>query len=107
MDPLKHNLEQTLYDAYFINKLMLLEKKLCKRKKRTFMLLTFCILDTPKGVFWQTSEDPDEMPPNVAFHQGLHWLLWSIQSSGSEVHNHLKISTCDPLKYIMNNPIPL
>ena len=27
------------------------------------------------------------------------------QSSGTEVHNYLKISTCGPLKYIMNNPI--
>ena len=27
------------------------------------------------------------------------------QSSGTEVHNYLEISTCDPLKYIMDNPI--
>ena len=27
------------------------------------------------------SEDPDEMPHNVAFHQGLHYLLRQEQSS--------------------------
>ena len=26
-------------------------------------------------VVWQNSDDPDEMPHNVAFHQGLHCLL--------------------------------
>ena len=27
------------------------------------------------------SEDPDEIPLNVTFHQGLHYLLWQKQSS--------------------------
>ena len=43
------------------------------------------------------SEDPDEMPQNAAFHQGLHCLLRQIQSSGTEVHIYFKNSTCDPL----------
>ena len=30
------------------------------------------------------SEDPDEMPHNAAFHQGLHCLLTQNQSSVSE-----------------------
>ena len=31
-----------------------------------------------------TSEDPDEMPHNAAFHQGLHYLLrqkWSLEKN--------------------------
>ena len=51
------------------------------------------------------SEDPDEMPHIVAFRQGLLCLLRSIKSSGTAVNNYLDISTCDPLKYIMDNPI--
>ena len=43
-------------------------------------------------------EDPDEMTQNAAFHQGLHCLLNQIQTSGTELHNHFEISTCDPLK---------
>ena len=31
------------------------------------------------GIF-ANSEDPDEMPQNVAFHQGLHYLLRQIHS---------------------------
>ena len=31
------------------------------------------------------SEDPDEMPHNVAFHQGLHCLLRQNQSSEKEI----------------------
>ena len=42
------------------------------------------------------SEDPDEMPQNAAFHQGLHCLLRKIQLSGTREHNYLKISTPDP-----------
>ena len=28
-----------------------------------------------------------------------------IQSSGTEVHDYLEVSTCDHFKYIMGNPI--
>ena len=77
-------------------------------------------METPKWVLWQTvktqmkchtmyhfnrvypafanSEDPDEMPPNAAFHQGLHYLLRLKQSSGTEIHHNLESSTCDLLK---------
>ena len=43
-------------------------------------------------------------PQNAAFYQDPHCLL---STSGTEVHilNYLEISTCDPLKYIMVNPI--
>ena len=51
------------------------------------------------------SEDPDEMPQNVAFHQGLYSLLRKTQSSGTEINDYLEITTCDALKYIMGNPI--
>ena len=34
------------------------------------------------------SEDPDEMQHNAAFHQGLHFLLKSKQSSGTELHHN-------------------
>ena len=49
------------------------------------------------------SEDPDEMPHNAAFHQGLHFLPIPKQSPGTIVHHNLKISTCDSLKYILTD----
>ena len=64
MDPLKHNLEQTLYDAHFINKFMLFEKKTLQEKK--ILLLIFCRLETPKGVFWQTVKT--QMKCNKTWH---------------------------------------
>ena len=48
------------------------------------------------------SEDPDEMRQNVAFHQGLHFLLSSKQSLGTGIHHTLEIPTCDPVKYTLN-----
>ena len=51
------------------------------------------------------SEGPDEMLQNAAFHQGLHFLLRSKQFSGIDIHHNFEISTCGPLKYIMDNPI--
>ena len=49
--------------------------------------LTLCILETHKRVLWQNSEDPDEMPHDAAFHQGLNCLLIFKQSSGTEKHH--------------------
>ena len=49
------------------------------------------------GYFSKNSEDPDEMPQNAAFHQGLHRLPRSIQYSRTEVNNCSEISTNDPL----------
>ena len=43
------------------------------------------------------SEDPDEMQQHAAFHQGLHCLLRLKQHSGTEKHQNLENSTCDPL----------
>ena len=51
------------------------------------------------------SEDPDEMQHIAAFHQGLHCMLRLKQPSGTEIHNNLETSTCNPLKYKMGNPI--
>ena len=48
------------------------------------------------------SEHPDEMPPNAAFHQGLHCLLRQIRSSEKEIKK--KNLTCDPSIYIMDHP---
>ena len=42
------------------------------------------------------SEDPDEMPHNVAFHQGLHCLPKIKTILGTEVQLYLKIQACDP-----------
>ena len=52
------------------------------------------------------SEDPDEMPHNVAFHQGLHFLPRQKRSSEKEntiTYMYLEIINCDPLIfYIMD-----
>ena len=50
------------------------------------------------------SEDPDEMPHNVAFHQGLHCLQRQNRSSENEIQYFLEILTCDPSMYIMDYP---
>ena len=49
-----------------------------------------------------SSEDPDEMQHDAAFHQGLHCLLRLKRLSRSDIHHN---STCDPLKYTMGSPI--
>ena len=47
------------------------------------------------------SEDPDEMPHSVAFHQDLHCLLNRKQSSEKIIKSYLEIITCDPSIYTM------
>ena len=42
------------------------------------------------------SEDPDEMPHNVAFHLDLHCLLRQKQSSEKEIIFYIEIIACDP-----------
>ena len=37
------------------------------------------------------SEDPDEMPHEAAFHQGLHCLLRQKQSPEIEIHNFIEM----------------
>ena len=44
-----------------------------------------------------SSEDPDEMPQNVAFHLGLHCLPRQKCSSEKEMQYILEIKTSDPL----------
>ena len=44
------------------------------------------------------SVDPDEMQHNAAFHQGLHCLLRSKESSGTEIHHKLENFICYSLK---------
>ena len=43
-------------------------------------VLALCRQKTPKRVL-----DPDEVPQNAAFHQGLHCLMWQNQSSDKEL----------------------
>ena len=57
----------------------------------------------PKTGDSANSEDPDEMPHYVAFHQGLHCLLRQNQSLENEVY-FLEISICDPSMYTMDHP---
>ena len=40
--------------------------------------------------------DPDEMPHNVAFHQGQHCLLRQNQFSEKEMQHFSEFITCDP-----------
>ena len=44
-------------------------------------ILTLCIQENPKRVVLQTEMTQNEMPQNVAFHQGLHCLLKLKRSS--------------------------
>ena len=47
--------------------------------------LTLWRLETPKIGTLANSEDPDEMPHDIAFHQGLHCLQRQEQSSKKEL----------------------
>ena len=55
-----------------------------------------------KGTF-VNSEDQDEMPHNVAFYQGLHYLLRQNWSSEKEIQHFLDIISCDPSIYTMDH----
>ena len=48
------------------------------------------------------SEVLNEMLQNVSAGPAM---FAKINMLGTEVHNYLEISNCDPLKHIMNNPI--
>ena len=49
-------------------------------------------------------EDPDKLPQNAIFHQGLHCLLRGKQSSGKETNYITRfILTCDPLTCTMDH----
>ena len=50
------------------------------------------------------SEDPDEMPHHVAFHQGLHCLLRQKRSSDKKNTIFSKIITGHPLIKTMDHP---
>ena len=50
------------------------------------------------------SEDPDEMPHNAAFHQGLQYLLRRKQSSEKDKKIGYYILTCDPSISTMDHP---
>ena len=50
-----------------------------------------------------SSEDPDEMPYNSAFHQGLYGLLRKNPSSEKYTF-YMEIITCDPSVYTMDHP---
>ena len=48
------------------------------------------------------SEDPDEIPHYVTFHQDLHCLLRRKQSLEREIQFYLEALTCVPLNYTMD-----
>ena len=49
------------------------------------------------------SEDPDDIPHNVVFHQSLHCLLRQIDLRRKKYKICLEIITCDPSIYIMDH----
>ena len=49
------------------------------------------------------SEDPNEMPQNAAFHQGLHCLLIQYQYSEKEIQFYMKITTSNPSIYTQDH----
>ena len=49
------------------------------------------------------NKDPDEIPHNGAFDQGLHCLLRQKRSSEKEIQYFWKIITCESLIYRMDN----
>ena len=49
------------------------------------------------------SGDPDKMPHNAAFHQGVHYLLRQNRTSEKQIQYCLKIITHDPSLYTMAN----
>ena len=55
-------------------------------------------METPKGLFWQT------VKVQMKCHKCGTVFYDKILSSGTEVCNNLKISTCEPLKYIRTLP---
>ena len=51
------------------------------------------------------STDSDEMPQNVAFHQGLHYLLQAKNNLMRKKYNfYLEIKAHNPLIYTMDHP---
>ena len=52
-----------------------------KVQSQVIILITFCILETPQRVLWQTLKTQ----VNAAFHQCLHCLLRFNQHSGTEI----------------------
>ena len=57
----------------------------------------------PLNRYLANSEEPDEMPHNVAFHLGLHYLPRQNQSLEKEIC-FLEIITSDPSIYTMDHP---
>ena len=54
-------------------------------------------------VILANSDNPDTMPHDAAFHQGLHRLLIQKRSSKKEIQFCLEIITCDPSNYTMDH----
>ena len=50
------------------------------------------------------SEDPDEMPHNVAISSGSTLLVRQKVSSEKEIHFYMEIRACDPSIYTMDHP---
>ena len=54
---------------------------------QSYISLTFCILETSKGVHWQTVKMQNVLFANI----------------NTEVYNNMVLSTFDPLQHIMDN----
>ena len=55
-----------------------------------------CIWALPKCVLWQTVKTQIKILHNVAFHQGLHCLLWHKQSTEKEKQFYCRLSLVNP-----------
>ena len=75
-----------------------------RTKVTTCLHLNLYIPVAPKCVLWQT-EDPNEMPHDAVFYQGLHSLLRQKRSSAKEKHFfYLEIISGDSSIYTRGHP---
>ena len=66
-------------------------------------ILKLCILHGDSNfmdILANTSDDPDEIPHNAAFHQSLQYLLRQKLSSEKEIQFYLEIKTSEPFIYM-------
>ena len=97
----KHMHEGVLVPKIFFYKMTAIYENLDKFSNISFDIFNLLKTRNPNVGTFANSEDPDEMPHDVAFHQGLHFLLRQKQSSEKEIQYFLEIITCDPFIYTM------
>ena len=73
-----------------------------------FLSLLFNLFDTSYSYIHSlvNNDDPDKMPHNAAFHQGIHCFITMKQKqySAKEIHFYVESTTCDPSVYTMDHP---